>query len=68
VKELYPSDGILTAAIKKGIPFTIASDAHSWAQLGENYVRLAQKMSAFSIREICVYEKHERRSIMTNDG
>ncbi len=68
VKELYPSDGILTLAIKKSIPFTVASDAHSWAQLGENYERLAEKMSAFGIGEICVFEKHRRRSIMTNDG
>ena len=60
VNELYPSDEIITLAVDKKIPFTIASDAHSWAQLGENYERLAQKMSAFGIREVCVYEKHRR--------
>jgi histidinol-phosphatase (PHP family) len=60
VTELYPSDGILTVAIKKGIPFTVASDAHSWAQLAENYDRLSEKMNAFEIGEICVYERHER--------
>src|SRR5438094_9719156 len=60
VNELYPSDEIITLAIEKKIPFTIASDAHSWAQLGESYERLAQKMSAFGVREVCVYEKHKR--------
>src|SRR5881227_2003039 len=60
VNELYPSDEIITLAIEKKIPFTIASDAHSWAQLGESYERLAQKMSAFGIREGSVYEKHRR--------
>ena len=60
VKELYPSDEILTIAIRKGIPFTVASDAHSWAQLGENYERLAEKVTAFGIPEICVYDKHQR--------
>jgi histidinol-phosphatase (PHP family) len=60
VNELYPSDEIITLAIEKKIPLTIASDAHSWAQLGENYERLAQKMSAFGIREVSVYEKHRR--------
>src|ERR1700736_5223781 len=60
VNELYPSDEIITLAIEKKIPFTIASDAHSWAQLGENYERLAQKMEAFGIREICVFEKHKQ--------
>jgi histidinol-phosphatase (PHP family) len=65
VNELYPSDEIITLAIEKKIPFTIASDAHSWAQLGENYERLAEKIVSFGICEVCVYEKHERRSVMT---
>lgn len=62
VNELYPSDEIIRLAMEKKIPFTIASDAHSWAQLGENYERLAQKMNALGIREICVFEKHRRIS------
>jgi histidinol-phosphatase (PHP family) len=65
VNELYPSDAIIALAIEKKIPFTIASDAHSWAQLGENYERLAQKMTALGIREVCVYEKHEQQRVMT---
>lgn len=59
VNELYPSDEIIRLAIKKRIPFTIASDAHSWAQLGENYDRLAEKMSHLGINEIWTYEKHK---------
>jgi histidinol-phosphatase (PHP family) len=61
VDELYPSDEIIRLAIKKGIPFTTASDAHSYAQLAENYDRLAEKMSIFGIREVCIYEKHKRQ-------
>jgi histidinol-phosphatase (PHP family) len=61
VNELYPSDEIIRLALEKGIAFTIASDAHSWAQLGENYGRLAEKMSALGIREISVFEKHRRQ-------
>ena len=61
VNELYPSDEIIRLALEKGIPFTIASDAHSWAQLGENYDRLAEKMSALGIREISVFDKHRRQ-------
>ena len=45
--ELYPSDRIIELAIEKGIQFTIASDAHSHVQLGDNYPRLAEKMAAF---------------------
>jgi histidinol-phosphatase (PHP family) len=59
VNELYPSDRIIELAIEKGIPFTIASDAHSHAQLGDNYPRLAQKMAAFGVRQICIFENHQ---------
>jgi len=60
VDELYPSDEIIRLALKKGIPFTTASDAHSYAQLAENYDRLEKKMSILGVREVCVFEKHKR--------
>ncbi len=60
VDELYPSDRIIELAIKKGIAFTTASDAHSHAQLAENFDRLAGKMSILGVREVCVYDKHKR--------
>ena len=61
VGELYPSDSLIEEAIARGIPFTTASDAHSYAQLGENYPRLAAQMSALGITEVCVFERHRRR-------
>jgi histidinol-phosphatase (PHP family) len=60
VHELYPSDEIIRLAMQKGIPFTIASDAHSRAQLGENYSELKKKMDELGVTKICVYEKHRR--------
>ena len=60
VNELYPGDSIIQLATAKGIPFTTASDAHSHVQLGENFPRLAEKMSILGVREVCVYEKHKR--------
>ena len=59
VNELYPSDEIIRSAAEKGILFTTASDAHSHAQLGENYDRLSEKIASLGIREVCVYEKHK---------
>jgi len=67
VNELYPSDRLIELAMAKGIPFTIASDAHSHVQLGENFDRLAQKMGSLGIREVCIYERHKRQVIMNND-
>jgi histidinol-phosphatase (PHP family) len=58
VKELYPGDRIIKLAIEKGIPFTTASDAHSHAQLGDEFPTLARKMANFGIRQVCVFEKH----------
>ena len=60
VNELYPGDRIIELAIEKRIPFTIASDAHSHAQLGHNYPRLAEKMVAFGVRQISIFENHRR--------
>jgi histidinol-phosphatase (PHP family) len=62
VNELYPQDEIIQLAMEKGISFTTASDAHSQFQLGENYDRLAEKMSVLGVREVCVYEKHQRQT------
>ncbi len=61
VKELYPSDDLIALALEKGIPFTTASDAHSRAQLGENFEALTKKMAGFGIRQACVYENHRAR-------
>jgi len=62
VGELYPSDAIIRLALEKGIRFTTASDAHSHAQLGEDFPRLAEKMSIFGVRQVWVYEKHKAMS------
>jgi histidinol-phosphatase (PHP family) len=62
VNELYPGDRIIELAVAKGIPFTTASDAHSHAQLGQNFERLAEKMSILRVCEVCVYAKHQRET------
>jgi len=63
VGEAYPDADILRAAQKLGIPFTLASDAHSHAQLAEEYGRLAEWLKPFDIREVATYEKHRRTMI-----
>lgn len=63
VNDLYPSDPIIRLALEKTIPFTTASDAHSHVQLGENFAKLANKLAAFGIRQVCVFEKHKRAEV-----
>ena len=61
VNELYPSDRLIALALARGIPFTTASDAHSHVQLSENYERLGEKMNALGVREVSIYERHQRQ-------
>lgn len=63
VDENYPSDELVRLALKEGIPFTTASDAHSHAQLGDKFDRLAEKMSILGVGEVCVYDKHQRTAL-----
>lgn len=60
VGEQYPAIEIIRLAKEIGIPFTVASDAHSHVQQAENYERLAGVLQECGIKDVCVYEKHRR--------
>lgn len=63
VGEQYPSRELILLAKDIGVPFTIASDAHSSVQQAENYERLAALMAECGISEVCVYERHQRHAV-----
>ena len=63
VGEQYPSVEILRRAQEIGIPFTVASDAHSHVQQADNYDRLARLMTDLGITEVCVYQAHRRQAV-----
>ncbi|MGD9897168.1 MAG: histidinol-phosphatase HisJ family protein [Candidatus Methylacidiphilaceae bacterium] len=63
VGEAYPDEEILRRAQELGIPFTLASDAHSPFQIGEDYDRLASLLEKLGIREVALFERHKRRMI-----
>ncbi len=66
VGEQYPSREIIRRAKDIGVPFTVASDAHSHVQQAESYDRLAALMEECGITEVCVYERHRRRAVALN--
>ena len=66
VGEQYPAVEIIRLARSMGIPFTVASDAHSSVQQAENYDRLAGVLEACGITEVCVYEQHRRQTVPLN--
>ncbi len=63
IGEQYPSVEVIRLAQKIGIPFTIASDAHSHVQQAENYERLAGVLAECGITEVCVYDRHQRQFV-----
>jgi histidinol-phosphatase (PHP family) len=63
VGEQYPHVDLIRAAQELGIPFTLASDAHSHAQLAEYYDRLEALLTELGIKEIASYEQHRRTLI-----
>jgi histidinol-phosphatase (PHP family) len=63
VGEQYPHIDLIRYAIEIGIPFTLASDAHSHAQLGEYYDRLEVLVKDLGIKEVATYDKHKRTMI-----
>lgn len=63
VGEQYPHVDLIRAAKEMGIPFTLASDAHSYAQLGEFYDRLGKLLADLGILEVASYRRHKRTMI-----
>ena len=63
VGEQYPSVEVIRLAKAAGIPFTVASDAHSHVQQAENYGRLATVMQECGIEEVCIFDRHRRHAV-----
>jgi histidinol-phosphatase (PHP family) len=63
VGEQYPHVDLIRFAQGLGIPFTLASDAHSHAQLAEDYDRLTKLLVELGIREVASYRRHMRTII-----
>jgi histidinol-phosphatase (PHP family) len=63
VGEQYPHVDLVRAAQALGIPFTLASDAHSYAQLAEYYDRLEKLVRELGITEVASYRRHKRTMI-----
>jgi histidinol-phosphatase (PHP family) len=63
VGEQYPHVDLIQAAQDLGIPFTLASDAHSHVQLAEEYPRLEEVLMLVGVRQVATYERHRRTMV-----
>jgi len=61
VGEIYPSDGLLEAFARYGVPITIASDAHESQLVGEDFDRAIELVRAAGYATISVFDRRKRR-------
>jgi histidinol-phosphatase (PHP family) len=61
VGELYPDRGLLAACHERGVPITLASDAHQPAHVGRDVVRAAALAREVGYETLTVFERRERR-------
>jgi len=59
VGEQYPHASILEAAVELSIPITTASDAHSHAQVAEDYDRLAEVLESAGVTATVRFRSHK---------
>jgi histidinol-phosphatase (PHP family) len=68
VGEQYPHVDLIRVALELGIPFTVASDAHSHVQLAGDYDRMAKIIADAGIKEVASYRSHKRTMIPLTDA
>jgi histidinol-phosphatase (PHP family) len=61
VGEIYPAPAFAEMCAEAGAVFALSSDAHLPEQVGFGYDRAAEFLDGLGAREICVFEKRERR-------
>jgi histidinol-phosphatase (PHP family) len=63
VAEQYPAEPILRAAVALNIPISISSDAHSYAQVGEDYARLEHLLERVGVEKPVRFRRHKRAGL-----
>jgi histidinol-phosphatase (PHP family) len=58
VAEQYPERTILQRAVALGIPITLSSDAHSFAQVGEAYERVPPLLQEAGLTHVATFHQH----------
>jgi histidinol-phosphatase (PHP family) len=59
--EIYPAPAFAEMCAEAGAVFALSSDAHHPEQVGFRYDRAVEFLDGLGVREICVFEKRERR-------
>jgi histidinol-phosphatase (PHP family) len=61
VGEIYPARAFLEMVVDAGCPIALSSDAHRPEHIGWEYERALELLSDAGVRELCVFERRQRR-------
>jgi len=61
VGELYPAPELLALCVEAGCPVALSSDAHLPEQVGHEYETALRMLADLGVRELCVFERRQRR-------
>jgi histidinol-phosphatase (PHP family) len=61
VAEIYPARAFLEMVVEAGCPVALSSDAHVPEHLGFGYDDALALLDEVGVRELCVFERRERR-------
>ena len=61
VGEIYPARPFLEMVLEAGAPISLSSDAHVPDHLGYGYDRAVALLEDLGVKELCVFERRERR-------
>ncbi|HEY8582698.1 MAG TPA: histidinol-phosphatase [Capillimicrobium sp.] len=59
--ELYPATAFLEMLVDAGCPIALSSDAHAPEHVGFGYEQALEVLDGAGVRELCVFERRERR-------
>lgn len=61
VREIYPALAFLEMCVEAGVPVALSSDAHRPEDVGADYDQALELLDSVGVRELCVFERRERR-------
>jgi histidinol-phosphatase (PHP family) len=68
VGEMYPAAAFLEMCIDAGVPVALSSDAHTPQHVGADYDQALAMLERLGVRELCVFERRERRLLPIGGG
>jgi histidinol-phosphatase (PHP family) len=66
--EMYPAPAFLEMCVDAGVPVALSSDAHTPGDVGASYEQALELLERVGVRELCVFERRERRLVAIGAG